>query len=240
MKFNYKTFSGVIEESFDKTSTDFEVLPDNQNISIKNENIPNSLESLPDDNELNELLNDEVEADDFMKLFSELEKLSYIPLPSADISNIPLPSSEDICNIPLPSENICNIPLPSEDMKKFTPIVEYNQIHKPTSHKTTEDIKSIIKTDKMSDMEKVDVDNLVLKLLPIFPDACPNFLRDFCRGRKNNPTELEQIIMHLITSKNKSKFSFHPAVKEWLSFLCKTYRLTYVKVRFGCVDGEET
>lgn len=40
-----------------------------------------------------------------------------------------------------------------------------------------------------------------LKLLPMFPDGCPDYLKSKCKGKTNTPAEIEGIIMDLIDSK---------------------------------------
>lgn len=40
-----------------------------------------------------------------------------------------------------------------------------------------------------------------LKLLPMFPDGCPDYLKMKCKGKTNTPVEIEGIIMDLIGSK---------------------------------------
>lgn len=174
---------GVIEDSVDRTLTDsnFENLSDKPiNLSIKNENILDELKNLSDENEFNDLLKDDVELErinDFMQLVSELENLSNLVQEDTLNQRIPLVETKSTV----------------EDIK---PIID----HKPTTEKSNiEDIKPLIKLEKTSEMEKdINADNLILKLLPIFPDACPDYLRTLCKGRQNNPTELEEIIMYLI------------------------------------------
>lgn len=40
-----------------------------------------------------------------------------------------------------------------------------------------------------------------LKLLPMFPDGCPDYLKRKCKGKRNTPAHIEEIVLDLIESK---------------------------------------
>lgn len=55
-------------------------------------------------------------------------------------------------------------------------------------------------TSKDVDITKEE-EQIWLNLLPMFPDGCPEYLKRKCKGKRNTPAQIEEIVLDLFESK---------------------------------------